>query len=549
MVAASPKKGALRPAVALACVIGAVVMIGICLFASMKIGPQNRIPFTKSPEVLAERTSEIISKFGYTDEPVERRYRFYYDDTYERYVRENPSPGNWEKISSGQPLIFAFGEEQSPRYFDIVMMGSGFWTFLPQTTGGMKTISLDTRGRLVEFSAVSPQFTESPTTQTNADFTPAFSAAELDLSKFKETAPNWTPPVASDTRKAWEGVLPDHPEIPLRVEAAAFQGKIVYFQLIYPWTKADVTRFDSFTTRDWIAIFIFAGIIIGILITAIFLARKNVRSGSGDRKGAFKTALVVLGLTFSGWLLSMNHVPAFFPELTRFSHSMRIALYWAAATWLFYLALEPIVRRNLPELIVSWNRLLAGDWRDPLVGRDVLLGTLCAVAEVTLLYLSLLAERFFYNDYKTYIDSNALIGLRSPMSIILSVSGGSIMGGFAFVCLLVILFLMLRRRLYAGIALFVVIATISGLFFSHSLVDLPFMLISIGIMCLVVSRLGLVATIVMLTVQSWMLSTLFTLNFSAWYATPMFVTLGLILLLLGYGFKVSTANRPLFGDA
>jgi len=353
----------------------------------------------------------------------------------------------------------------------------------------------------------------------------------------------------SDTRTACAGLPPQCVERSPRVEAAAFHGKIVYFQLIYPWTKPDVTRFDSYTTRDWIAIFIFAGVLIGILIIAIFLARKNVRSGSGDRKGAFKTALVVLGLTFSGWLLSMNHVPAFFPVLTRFSHSMRIALYWAAATWLFYLALEPVVRRNMPELIVSWNRLLAGDWRDPLVGRDVLLGVSCAVAEVTFFYLALLAERFFYNDYKTDIDPNALIGLRSPMAQILSVSGGSIAIGFAFVCLLVILFLMLRRRLYAGIALFVVVTAITGLFFSQSLVDLPFMLISMAIMCLVVGRLGLVAAIVMLTVNSWMLATLFTLNFSAWYATPMFVTLALILFLLGYGFKVSLANRPLFSGS
>jgi hypothetical protein len=28
----------------------------------------------------------------------------------------------------------------------------------------------------------------------------------------------------------------------------------------------------------------------------------------------------------------------------------------------------------------------------------------------------------------------------------------------------------------------------------------------------------------------------------------MFVTLGLVLFLLGYGFKVSLANRPIFGD-
>ncbi|MBK6795433.1 MAG: protein kinase [Acidobacteria bacterium] len=548
MIAASPKKGALKPVIALSCLIGAILMIGICLYASMKIAPQNRIPFTKSSEVLSERANVIISKFGYTDAPVGRDYRFYYDDAYEKYALQNPSPENWEKISSGQPLMFVFSERQSPRHFDMVMVGSGLWRFLPQTTGGMRTISLDTRGRLVEFSAVPPQFTGNQPAQTNADFAPAFSAAELDLSKFKETAPNWTPPVAFDTRKAWEGALPDHSEIPLRIEAAAFQGKIIYFKLIYPWTKPDVTEFDSYKTRDWIAIFILAGIGVGILLTAIFLARKNFKSGSGDLKGAFKTALIVLVLTFSGWLLSMNHVPSFFPELDRFTHSLRLALYWAASTWLFYLALEPVVRRNLPELIVSWNRLLAGDWRDPLVGRDVLLATLCAVAHTTLIYLDLLAQRFFYNDYKPFLNPNALIGLRSSLSSILSISGGGISMGFAFVCLLVILFLMLRRKLYAGIAIFVVIATIQVLFFTHSLVSVPFTLAISAMISLVISRLGLVAAIIVGTVNTWMLATLFTLNFSAWYTSGMFVTLFLILALLVYGFKISLANQQLFGN-
>lgn len=548
MVAASPKKGALKPAVALACLIGGIVMIGICMFASMKIAPQNRIPFTKSPEVLSERTSEIVQKLGYPEEPVEKFYGFYYDDAYERYALQNSSPENWEKISTGQPLMFVFYERQSPRHFDMVMAGSGLWRFMPQTTGGMRSISLDTRGRLVEFSVVPPQFTEDPGIQTNVDFSSAFLSAELDPIKFKETVPNWTPPVAFDTRKAWEGPLPDHPEIPLRVEAAAFQNRIVYFQLIYPWTKPDLIKSDYITTRDWIGIFVFAGIIIGILITAIFLARKNVKSGSGDRKGAFKTALVVLVFTFCGWFLSMNHVPAFFPELDRFSHSLRIALYFAAATWLLYLALEPIVRRNMPELIVSWNRLLAADWRDPLVGRDVLLGALCGIAQTTLVYLDLLAERFFYNDFKTFIDSNALIGLRSRMSLILSESGGGIAFGFMFVCFLVIMFLILRRKLYAGIVVFAVIATVNGLFFADSLVNLPFTLATSVMLTLVITRLGLVATIVASAVNPWTLQTLFTLNFSAWYVSGMFITLFLVLALLAYGFKVSLANRPFFAS-
>ena len=53
--------------------------------------------------------------------------------------------------------------------------------------------------------------------------------------------------------------------------------------------------------------------------------------------------------------------------------------------WIWYLALEPYVRRRWPWLMVGWNRLLAGRWRDPLVGRDLLLGGLLGVT-TTLLF-------------------------------------------------------------------------------------------------------------------------------------------------------------------
>ena len=107
---------------------------------------------------------------------------------------------------------------------------------------------------------------------------------------------------------------------------------------------------------------------------------------------------------------------------------------------------------------------------------------------------------------------------------------------------------MLRRKLYAGISIFVVIATIQVLFFTHSLVSVPFTLAISAMISLVISRLGLVAAIIVGTVNTWMLATLFTLNFSAWYTSGMFVTLFLILALLVYGFKISLANQQLFGN-
>jgi hypothetical protein len=47
--------------------------------------------------------------------------------------------------------------------------------------------------------------------------------------------------------------------------------------------------------------------------------------------------------------------------------------------WLSYVAIEPFVRRQWPQVLVSWARLLAGDWRDPLVGRDILIGCTAGV--------------------------------------------------------------------------------------------------------------------------------------------------------------------------
>jgi len=40
-----------------------------------------------------------------------------------------------------------------------------------------------------------------------------------------------------------------------------------------------------------------------------------------------------------------------------------------------YLGLEPFVRRNWPRALVGWTRLLTGRLRDPVVGRDLLVGT------------------------------------------------------------------------------------------------------------------------------------------------------------------------------
>ena len=57
-------------------------------------------------------------------------------------------------------------------------------------------------------------------------------------------------------------------------------------------------------------------------------------------------------------------------------------LVWTAFTWLTYIAVEPPIRRLWPQMLFSLARLLAGRVRDPLVGRDVLIGVLGGIVFV-----------------------------------------------------------------------------------------------------------------------------------------------------------------------
>ena len=49
----------------------------------------------------------------------------------------------------------------------------------------------------------------------------------------------WTPPVYSVSRVAWTGLLAERPDAPMRIEAAAYRDKPVYFELIGPWTRPE----------------------------------------------------------------------------------------------------------------------------------------------------------------------------------------------------------------------------------------------------------------------------------------------------------------------
>src|SRR5262249_1419530 len=118
------------------------------------------------------------------------------------------------------------------------------------------------------------------------------------------------------------------------------------------------------------------------------LARRNLRLGRGDRAGAFRVALFTFLAFGSARMFRADHV-AGEGELWILIKVLAYPTFWAVLVWILYGALEPYARRRWPRLLISWKRLLAGALRDPLVGRDVLLGTTVGLVLVV-------SERLFW---------------------------------------------------------------------------------------------------------------------------------------------------------
>ncbi len=195
--------------------------------------------------------------------------------------------------------------------------------------------------------------------------------AGLDQTKFEPSEPNRRPPFDVDERTAWKGTLADWADIPIRIEAASFEGKPVYFQVVYPWE--DAPQQASATNTRWQPILL--NVITTILfIGIIVLVWHNIKNGRADLRGTAKFGLffMVLGIVLN--LFNFDHFFTSIQEFNVLTEILRRNLFVSLFLGLVYCAFEPFVRRWWSEYLISWSRLLAGDFRDPMVGRDILIG-------------------------------------------------------------------------------------------------------------------------------------------------------------------------------
>ena len=364
----------------------------------------------------------------------------------------------------------------------------------------MISLTLDARGRLLSFRGVPKELIKSqdaqqPHVDVREAWKSLFEAAGLTFDDARQVTPEWTPQDYADERAAWSGKLdPQRPDLELRVEAAVFHGVPTSFQVIEPWKKSR----DEFTDLGdlEIAVWMSVGLFVVILVSAVIIAWRNVRLKRGDREGARRLVVWVMAANALCWLVTSPHVlsPA---QIGLTFSGIGSSLFWGALIWTLYLALEPYVRRIWPQLLISWSRLQSGQLRDPILGRDLLVGLAGGLAVFVLIGLAEAIPAWLGSVTPDF-------GLHQP-----SISNSSYLAFLSELCLmmiavtlvfhlffLLILRVLLRRQWLAVGVWWLFTSIVFSTPRADTIWSWTFIPIALAVMALVISRFGFLAAFV-----------------------------------------------------
>lgn len=551
LVAASGETAGLRPRVAGVCFASVLAAVVLITSLAAHYTALKKMDLQLTPEVLAQKAHEIAAKLGYGERPADRAFSFSYDGDFQDYVESHDKPHpNWDAVLAARPSLLQFWYRQSPD----TMFASGFRDqFLnpdivtrddpPTTLSGMINLELDPQGGLTYFEAIPPQ-KERPAAQPAAfDWNVLFSAAGLDASQFQKTEPLWNSLASSDSRMAWTGTWPGTTR-PLRVEAAAWHGKPVFFSLIGEWTKPQRMKAPEDSVGKKLGNIVPAIALLGGIIGAAFLARRNFRQGRSDREGAFRLAVVMFVLDILLWLCRA-HFTFSLDLVGSLTIAICTSLFVASVTWMLYLALEPWVRRRWPQAIISWSRLISGQFRDPVVGRDILFGTMLGVVWILIFQLRSIPEMHM-GAAPRLGSSEFLTGGREALGQWFSQIPTSILSTLMFFILLLGLKAVLRKDWLAALAFVAIYAVPRGLASSYMKVELPAQILIYAIAVLIVYRFGLVPLAVAIFTVNMLANIPITVDSSAWWFMDSLLALLSVVALAGWGFYHSLGGEKLW---
>ena len=551
MVAAAGETIGLKPRVAILCFAAVLLALGFVAYLAIHYSGLEKMRLEQPPEVLAQKAREITSRLGYPDRPLDRAYDLAYDGDLQDSIEKNDKPHpNWAAVLTARPSLVVFWYRQSPDY---LVAHSFVDQFLspgivqrddpPGVLSGMVSLELDPQGRLTYFEAIPPQQDNSTGSPAITDWSPLFSAAGLDPAQFQNAEPTWNSLASSDARAAWTGTWPRTTR-PLRIEAASYRGKPVFFSLIGDWKKPDRMKPPEDSTGKRISGIITLVMVVSGLFGASWLARRNHRQGRSDWDGALRLATVMFVLQMLLWLCRGHLMPSL-ATLGLFIIAISTSLFISSATCVLYLALEPWVRRRWPHAIISWTRLMSGQVRDPLVGRDILFGVMLGVVWILIFQIHSIPMMHRGSSPQLY-SLDYLMGGRQALGAWLAQIPASIVGTLLFFFLLLGVKAILRKDWLAAVAFVAIYALPPGLTSSYMVVELPTWILIYAVAVLIVFRFGLIPLAVAIFTVNMLSNVPLTADFSAWYMSTSMLALLSVVGLAAWGFHYSLGGQPLW---
>jgi len=543
LVASSGHRQGMPRKYAILCLAG----LGICLATDVVI--QSRLvaefttPMEYSPEVLASKAREMAAGFGYPKKPADSAVWSAETDGLLAHLNKLPKPQKLSEWLASEPSILAV-YRQSPNMLLAEPYGDVDVTNPPPTTPGMVQVNLNAAGYLRKFVAIPPA--DAAPSAPPVDPDAVFRAAGLDRANFTESTPTFTPLGGADELHSWKGPHPKIPSLDLTVDIATWKGRLTRAQISDNW-KGDPPAAPAQSVTDQVRGGILLFMAASGVLAAILLARRNWRLGRVDRKGALRVGIARFAMGMVVWLGTVHAVPSSdMIGLALASFSTWLA--WGLGFWLLYLALEPSVRAHWPHSLVTWNRMVAGQWKDAQVASHVLIGA--AVGAVVWTTASMVD--FFSGEGMSGTSGlSAAMDTRHWIAAHTGTLAGDLMTGLlSFFALTGLRYLVKRDWAAAMIAAMLFTFSNSGSFTASNWeFKTAIYLFVFGVLLMVLLRYGLLTIIA----ATFFIDSFDSLglggDWKAWYAPAGLATAALLAAIAIYAFWRSLGSREVFDEA
>ncbi len=538
LVADSGDTEGLKRRYSVPCLLAILACLVMCIGHQAKYGAMVNTPLEDPPEVLAHKARELAASFGYPNKPKDSSVTMAGASLLE-HLKKLPEPRKWKEwFASEAPIRAEYRESQS--WLVAQPVGQVTDDNPAPIQPGMVRVNLDGAGRLREFVAV-PDASAEPLAAP-ADPAAVFSAAGLDMAAFHEAAPAFTPPSAADRLLSWKGPHPKIPNLDLTLNLATWKGRVTNAAVVFHWKEAGAAGQQETLAAILRGLVLLAFFVFGV-IAAPVLARRNWKLNRVDRKGAMRLAMFRFFLGMVVWLGTVHAVPEGYTA-NMLWHGAGEWMLSAAVLWLMILALEPSVRAYWPHSLVTWNRIMAGRWKDAQVGSHILIG---AAAGSLIWALGALRDSLIQPEMKEAAGLAATLGTRQWLATHAGALSGALSIGLIIFFALAGLRYLVKRDVLAAVIGALVLSMADSFRSPHWQVELALRVIVFAVLVFVLLRYGLVATVAAVFFDSGFDNLALGADWKAWYAPAGLATLALLAAIAILTFWRSLGTQELFG--